>query len=160
MASQQWPTSADEVVGLLRYASEHGVRVVPRGAATNLSGAIAPSDESLVLDITSMNRIVEIDAQARRAVVEPGVINADLKAAAAPAGLVYAPDPASTPTSTIGGNIAENAGGPGCIKHGVTFHHVRAVDVALADGRLVTFTDEDEVDLLGVMSDPKGSSGW
>ena len=146
-------------MGLLRYASEHGVRVVPRGAATNLSGAIAPSDESLVLDLTSMNRIVEIDAQARRAVVEPGVINADLKAAAAPAGLVYAPDPASTPTSTIGGNIAENAGGPGCIKHGVTFHHVRAVDVALADGRLVTFTDEDEVDLLGVMIGSEGILG-
>lgn len=71
-----------------------------------------------------MNQIVEIDAEGRRAVVEPGVINADLKAAAAPAGLVYAPDPASTPISTIGGNIAENAGGPGCIKYGVTFHHV------------------------------------
>jgi FAD/FMN-containing dehydrogenase len=89
-------------------------------------------------------------AQARRAVVEPGVINADLKAAAAPAGLVYAPDPASTPISTIGGNIAENAGGPGCIEYGVTFHHVLALDGALADGRLVTFSDDDEVDLLGV----------
>jgi glycolate oxidase len=153
------PTSSDEVVALLRYASEHGVRMVPRGAATNLSGAIAPGDESLVLDLTSMNRIVEIDAHARRAVVEPGVINADLKAAAARAGLVYAPDPASTPISTIGGNIAENAGGPGCIKHGVTFHHVLAIDVVLADGRLLTFTDDDEVDLLGVMIGSEGILG-
>lgn len=153
------PTSSDQVVALLRYAVEHSVPIVPRGGATNLSGAIAPGDESLVLDLTSMNRIVEIDAQARRAVVEPGVINADLKAAAAAAGLVYAPDPASTPISTIGGNIAENAGGPGCIKYGVTFHHVLAVDVALVDGRLVTFSDKDEIDLLGVMIGSEGILG-
>ena len=120
------PTSNDQVVELLRYATKHGVAIVPRGTATNLSAAIAPGDDSLVLDLTSMNRIVEIDAEGRRAVVEPGVINADLKAAAAPLGLAYAPDPASTPISTIGGNIAENAGGPGCIKYGVTFHHVLA----------------------------------
>jgi glycolate oxidase len=153
------PTSNDQVVALLGYAAEHGLRVVPRGAATNLCAGIAPGDDSLVLDIASMNRIVEIDAQARCAVVEPGVINADLKAAVAPLGLVYAPDPASTPISTIGGNIAENAGGPGCIKHGVTFHHVLAVDVALADGRLVTFSDSDEVDLLGVTIGSEGILG-
>ena len=153
------PTSSDQVMALLRYASEHGIAIVPRGAATNLSAAIAPSDDSLMLDLASMNRIVEIDAQARRAVVEPGVINADLKTAVAPLGLVYAPDPASTPISTIGGNIAENAGGPGCIKYGVTFHHVLAVDVALADGRLVTFSDDDEVDLLGVTIGSEGILG-
>ena len=153
------PTSSEQIVALLRYASQHGIAIVPRGAATNLSAAIAPSDDSLVLDLASMNRIVEIDAQARRAVVEPGVINADLKAAAAPAGLVYTPDPASTPISTIGGNIAENAGGPGCIKYGVTFHHVLAVDVALTDGRLVTFSDGDEVDLLGVTIGSEGILG-
>ena len=152
-------TSSDQVMALLRYASEHGIAIVPRGAATNLSAAIAPGDDSLVLDLASMNRIVEIDAQARRAVVEPGVINADLKTAVAPLGLVYAPDPASTPISTIGGNIAENAGGPGCIKYGVTFHHVLAVDVALADGRLVTFSDDDEVDLLGVTIGSEGILG-
>ena len=153
------PTSSEQIVALLCYASEHGIAIVPRGAATNLSAAIAPSDDSLVLDLASMNRIVEIDAQARRAVVEPGVINADLKAAAAPAGLVYAPDPASTPISTIGGNIAENAGGPGCIKYGVTFHHVLAVDVALTDGRMLTFSDGDEVDLLGVTVGSEGILG-
>ena len=153
------PTSTDQVVELLRYATKHGVAVVPRGTATNLSAALAPGDDSLVLDLTNMNRIVEIDAEGRRAVVEPGVINADLKAAVAPLGLVYAPDPASTPISTIGGNIAENAGGPGCIKYGVTFHHVLAVDVALADGRLVTFSDGDEVDLLGVTIGSEGILG-
>ena len=153
------PTSTDQVVELLRYATKHGVAIVPRGTATNLSAAIAPGDDSLVLDLTNMNRIAEIDAEGRRAVVEPGVINADLKAAAAPLGLVYAPDPASTPISTIGGNIAENAGGPGCIKFGVTFHHVLGLDVVLADGRLVTFSEDDDVDLLGVMIGSEGILG-
>ena len=120
---------------LLGYATEHSVAIVPRGTATNLSAAIAPGDDSLVLDLASMTWIVEIDSAGRRAVVEAGVINADLKAAAAPLGLAYAPDPASTSISTIGGNIAENAGGPGCIKYGATFHHVVGLDVALADGR-------------------------
>jgi glycolate oxidase len=153
------PTSIDQVLALLSYAAQHGLTIVPRGAATNLAAAIVPDADSLVLDLTGMNRILDLDAQARRAVVEPGVINADLKAVAAPAGLVYAPDPASTPISTIGGNIAENAGGPGCIKYGVTFHHVLEVDVALADGRLVTFSDGDDVDLLGVMVGSEGILG-
>jgi glycolate oxidase len=153
------PTSRDQVVKLLRYATEHGVAIVPRGTATNLSAAVAPGDDSLVLDLASMNRIIEIDSAGRRAVIEPGVINADLKAAAAPLGLAYAPDPASSPISTIGGNIAENAGGPGCIKYGVTFHHVLGLDVALADGRLVTFSEDDDVDLLGVMIGSEGILG-
>jgi glycolate dehydrogenase FAD-linked subunit len=153
------PTSIDQVVELLRYATKHGVAIVPRGTATNLSAAIAPGDDSLVLDLASMNRIIEIDAEGRRAVAEPGVINADLKAAAARLGLTYAPDPASTPISTIGGNIAENAGGPGCIKFGVTFHHVLGLDVVLADGRLVTFSEDADVDLLGLMIGSEGILG-
>jgi glycolate oxidase len=103
------PTSIDQVVTLLGYAAERGIPIVSRGAATNLSAAIVPGDDSLMLDLAGMNRILEIDARARRATVEPGVINADLKAAASREGLVYAPDPASNPISTIGGNIAENA---------------------------------------------------
>ena len=105
------------------------------------------------------DRILEVDTQSRLAVVEPGVINADLKAEVASGGLAYSPDPASTPISTIGGNIAENAGGPECIKYGVTFHHVIALGVALTDGRLVTFDQDDEVDLLGLMIGSEGRSG-
>jgi glycolate oxidase len=153
------PTSSDQVVELLRYATKRGVAIVPRGTATNLSAAIAPGEDSLVLDLASMNRIVEIDAEGRRAVVEPGVINAGLKAEAARLGLTYAPDPASTSISTIGGNIAENAGGPGCIKYGVTFHHVLGLDVVLADGRLVGFSADDDVDLLGVVIGSEGILG-
>jgi glycolate dehydrogenase FAD-linked subunit len=153
------PTSSEQVAALLGYATGHGVKIVPRGAATNLSAAIAPDDDALVLDLAGMNRIVDVDVAARRAIVEPGVINADLKAAVAPHGLVYAPDPASSPISTIGGNVAENAGGPACIKYGVTFHHVVELDVALAGGRVVTLRDDDDVDLLGVMVGSEGILG-
>ena len=153
------PASSEQVAALVGFAAEQGVELVPRGAGTNLAAGMAPTDDSLVLDLSGMNRILSVDPQARRAVVEPGVINADLKTRAASAGLVYAPDPASTPISTIGGNIAENAGGPGCIKYGVTFHHVLALEVALADGRLVTFDQDDEVDLLGLMVGSEGTLG-
>jgi glycolate oxidase len=153
------PTTTDQVVRLLGYAAVRGIRIVTRGAATNLAAAIVPTAESLMLDMAGMNRILEVEPQARRAIVEPGVINADLKAAASREGLMYAPDPASSPISTIGGNIAENAGGPGCIKYGVTFHHVLELDVALADGRLVTFREGDNVDLLGVIIGSEGILG-
>jgi glycolate dehydrogenase FAD-linked subunit len=153
------PATGEQVAALVGLAAERGVGIVTRGAGTNLAAGMAPNEESIVLDLTGMNRILEIDAQSHRAIVEPGVINADLKSAVAPAGLAYAPDPASTLISTIGGNIAENAGGPGCIKYGVTFHHVVALEVALADGRLVTFCDDDEVDLLGVMIGSEGTLG-
>lgn len=153
------PTSSDEVATLLGYAAERGIPIVTRGAATNLSAAVVPGDDSLMLDMTGMNRILEVDVRGRRAIVEPGVINADLKTAASRESLMYAPDPASTPISTIGGNIAENAGGPGCIKYGVTFHHVLGLEVVLADGRLVTFSEDDNVDLLGVMIGSEGILG-
>jgi glycolate oxidase len=153
------PTSSEQVAAAVGFAGERGIEIVPRGAGTNLAGGMFPTDESLVLDLTGMDGILEVDPESRLAVVQAGVINADLKARVAPAGLTYSPDPASTPISTIGGNIAENAGGPGCIKYGVTFHHVRALEVALADGRLVTFRDDDEVDLLGLMIGSEGTLG-
>ena len=153
------PATGEQVAALVGFAAERGVGVVARGAGTNLAAGIAPNDDSIVLDLAGMDRILEIDAPSHRAIVEPGVINADLKSAVALEGLAYAPDPASTAISTIGGNIAENAGGPGCIKYGVTFHHVVALDVALADGRLVTFHEDDVVDLLGVMIGSEGTLG-
>src|SRR4051794_1843013 len=153
------PTTTDQVVNLLRYAAERGIPTVTRGAATNLAAAIVPTDESLMLDLAGMNRILAVEARGRRAIVEPGVINADLKAAASREGLIYAPDPASSPISTIGGNIAENAGGPGGIKYGVTFHHVLELEVALSDGRLVTFREGDNVDLLGGIIGSEGILG-
>ncbi|MCD2100235.1 FAD-binding oxidoreductase [Rhodococcus rhodochrous] len=129
------PASADEVVTVLRQASRAGIRVVTRGAGTGLSGGATATSGEIVLDVAGMNRILEIDADNATARVEPGVITADLDAAAAAHGLRYAPDPASAAISSIGGNIATNAGGLRCVKYGVTRDAVLALDVVLGDGR-------------------------
>jgi glycolate oxidase len=152
-------TSADQVAALLAYASERGEAVVPRAAGTNLCGGFAPGPASIVLDLAAMAKVVSIDPDTRRAVVEPGVINADLQAQLAPHGLCFSPDPASAAMSTIGGNIIENAGGPGCLKYGVTFHHVAALEVVLPDGRQLMLAEEDPTDLLGVMIGSEGILG-
>ena len=144
---------------MLGYASERGVPVSPRSAGTNLSGGFKPGPSSVVLDMGARTAIRSIDPDGLRAVVEPGLVNGDLQAALAPYGLCFSPDPASRPISTIGGNIIENAGGPGCIKYGVTFHHVAAIQVALADGSLVRFAEGDAIDLLGVMIGSEGILG-
>jgi glycolate oxidase len=129
--------SSDDVQALMRWASAHRVGVVPRGAGTGLSGAATAFDGCVVLDMSRMNRIIELSVEDRLAVVEPGVINADLSTAAGPHGLMYAPDPSSWDTSTIGGNIATNAGGLRCVRYGATRASVLGLDVVLADGRLL-----------------------
>lgn len=153
------PGSAAQVAAVLDFAAVRGLAVAPRAAGTNLCGGFVPGPESLALDMSAMSRLLEVDVEARRAVVEPGLLNGDLQAALAPHGLCFSPDPASAPISTVGGNIAENAGGPGCLKYGVTFHHVAAVDVALTDGRVLTLGDGDAADLLGVVIGSEGTLG-
>jgi len=153
------PRSAEQVAALLALSAERGFAVVPRAAATNLCGSFVPRPDAVVVDMTAMNRIVSVEEGSLRAVVEPGVINAALQEQLAPLGLCWSPDPASRPISTIGGNIATNAGGPGCIKYGVTFHHVHALQVALADGRVVELRDDDPLDLLGVVIGSEGTLG-
>ncbi|MUK02235.1 FAD-binding protein [Vibrio cholerae] len=133
--------SVRDVVETLRLANEHGIPVVPRGAGTGLAAGAAAAAGEVVLDVHRMNRILRIDPVEQIAVVEPGVLNADLNAAAAAHGLFYAPDPASTAICSIGGNIATNAGGMRCAKYGVTRESVLSLTVVLADGRvLVTGT--------------------
>lgn len=151
--------SADQAASLLGYASERGIPISPRGAGTNLCGGFVPGPSSVVLDMSGMTRILSLDRDGLRATVEPGLVNGDLQLALTPHGLCFSPDPASAAISTIGGNIIENAGGPGCIKHGVTFHHVAAVDAALADGTLRRFAEGDDVDLLGIMIGSEGILG-
>jgi glycolate dehydrogenase FAD-linked subunit len=129
--------SADDVVAALGWASEHRIPVVPRGAGTGLSGGVATPMGALVLDLTAMNRILEIDAADRVARVEAGVVNSAVSAAAAPHGLMYAPDPSSWETSTIGGNLATNAGGLRCIRYGATRASVLGLTAVLADGRVL-----------------------
>nr|WP_251364132.1 MULTISPECIES: FAD-binding protein [unclassified Leucobacter] len=127
----------DEVSEILRIAHARGVPVVPRGAGTGLSGGAAAGGGEIVLSLSRMNRILEIDPVDQVARVEAGVLNADISHAALPYGLLYAPDPASRAISTIGGNIATNAGGLRCAKYGVTREAVLALTAVLADGRVI-----------------------
>ena len=128
----------DDVVETMRWATRHRVPVVARGAGTGLAGGAAATDGCVVLSLARMNAIVTVNADDQLAVVEPGVINADLQKAAHAVGLMFAPDPASFETSTIGGNIATNAGGLRCVKYGVTRESVLGLQVVLADGRVLT----------------------
>lgn len=127
----------DDVATTLRHANAERVPVVPRGAGTGLSGGATAGAGALVLDLSGMNRVLELSAEDQLAVVEPGVITADLDRAAAEHGLRYAPDPASAALSTIGGNIATNAGGLRCAKYGVTRDSVLGLEAVLADGTVL-----------------------
>lgn len=131
------PGSTSEVQAVLRVASAHRVPVVARGAGSGLTGGANASDGCIVLSLARMNRILELDRRGLFAVVQPGVINGALKAAATEQGLWYAPDPASWEFSTIGGNLATNAGGLCCVKYGVTGDAVLGLEAVLADGSLV-----------------------
>src|SRR5438552_1309235 len=131
------PGNRDEVIAVVRLLGALGMPFVPRGAGTGLSGGALADGDAVLIVLTRLNRILKIDARNRLAVVEPGVVNVRLSLAAAPHGLQHTPDPSSQTACTIGGNVAENAGGPHCLKYGVTATHVLALEVALADGRVV-----------------------
>src|SRR5262249_40226167 len=121
--------STADVVTTVRVAAEHRVPIVPQGARTGLAGAANASDGGIVLSMTAMDRILEIDKPNRLAVVQPGVVNAALSRAVAEHGLAYPPDPGSWESSTIGGNVATNAGGMCCVKYGVTAEYVLGLEV-------------------------------
>ena len=131
------PASTDEVAALMRLASRHRVPVVPRGAGTGLSGGAAGIEGALTIAVTRMNRILEIDRDNLCVVTQPGVINAELKAAVAKEGLFYPPDPASYESCSIGGNLGTNAGGLCCVKYGQTRDWVLGLEVVLADGTVI-----------------------
>jgi len=132
-----FPGTRDEVIAVVGALAAHDVPFVPRGAGTGLSGGALADSETALVVLTRLNRIIEIDPRNRRAIVEPGVVNVRLSAAVAPYGLHYAPDPSSQTACTIGGNVAENAGGPHCLKYGATTAHILALEIVLADGRVV-----------------------
>jgi glycolate oxidase len=132
------PRTVEQVQHVMRTATALRVPVVPQGARTGLSGAANASDGCVVLSLTKMDRILEIDTVERIAVVEPGVVNATLSRAVAERGMYYPPDPSSWETCTIGGNIGTASGGLCCVKYGVTAEYVLGLDVVLADGRLLT----------------------
>lgn len=156
--------SIDDVQSALRIASEHRLPVVPRGAGTGLTGGAMGGAGELVLSTARMNRILEISPADQLAVVEPGVINAELNTALEPHGLFFAPDPASRAISTIGGNIATNAGGLLCAKYGVTREAVLGLKVVLADGTLLelghrTVKGVTGLDLTALMIGSEGTLG-
>jgi glycolate oxidase len=157
------PATRDEVVAVVRLAARHGIPVVPRGAGTGLSGGAVTLKGGIALQLSRMRRILEIDPKTRTAVVEPGVVNQDLQEAASRHGLFYAPDPSSQKACTVGGNAAENSGGPHCLYYGVTTNHVVGLEVVFADGT-VAWLGEDApdrvgLDLLGVIVGSEGTLG-
>ncbi|WP_219413824.1 FAD-binding oxidoreductase [Pseudonocardia nigra] len=157
-------TSAEETREVVAACHRHGVPVVARGAGTGLSGGANAVDGGIVLAMDRMSRIVEIDPVERLAVVEPGVVNDDLRAAAAAQGLWYPPDPASSPWSTIGGNVATNAGGLCCVKYGVTRDYVLGLQMATGTGELVrlgrrTAKGVAGYDLAGLVVGSEGTLG-
>ncbi|MFZ5754220.1 MAG: FAD-binding oxidoreductase [Bacillota bacterium] len=131
------PENREDVQAILKAASKYQTPVIPRGGGTSLAGGSVPSEGSIVIDMSRMNRILEIDTKNLVAVVQPGVITADLHRAVEAQGLFYPPDPQSMNMCTIGGNIATNAGGPKCFKYGVTKDYVLGLEFVLADGRVL-----------------------
>jgi glycolate oxidase len=155
------PATTREVADVMKIAARHGVPIVPRGAGTGLSGGAVTIHGGIALQMTRMRHILEIDPVAETATVEPGVVNQELSLAAAVHHLFYAPDPSSQKACTIGGNAAENSGGPHCLYYGVTTNHVLGMEVVLADGSVhwVSGDAPDRVglDLCGVLVGSEGT---
>jgi glycolate oxidase len=157
------PRSTAETAAVLRLLDAHGIPFVPRGAGTGLSGGALPVGAPVMICTSRLNRIRDIDVPNRRIVAESGVVNAWVSAAVAAAGLHYAPDPSSQPACTIGGNIAENSGGPHTLKYGVTTNHVLGVELVLPDGEVVALggavEDAPGYDLTGLVVGSEGTFG-
>ena len=155
------PASTQQVSEVMKIAAREQIPVVPRGAGTGLSGGAVTIRGGIALQVTRMRRILEIDPVAQTALVEPGVVNKELSLASAPLRLFYAPDPSSQNACTIGGNAAENSGGPHCLYYGVTTNHVLGMEVVLADGsiRWVSGDSPDRLglDLCGVLVGSEGT---
>jgi len=155
------PDNAHQVAEVVRIARRHGVPVTARGAGTGLSGGAIPYDGGIVIVTSRMNRILEVDPEDRIAVVEPGVINLDVSRAVARHGLYYAPDPSSQKVCTIGGNVAENAGGPHCLRYGTTTNHVLGLEIVTPEGDLVWLggktPDPPGYDLTGLVVGSEGT---
>src|SRR5689334_21402255 len=143
-----FPRSTEDVAAIVKISAEHGVTIVGRGAGTGLSGGAIPRAGGMIIEFSRMNRILEIDLENERAVVQPGVVNLDITVAVQDSGYFYAPDPSSQRACTIGGNVAENAGGPHTLAYGVTTNHVLGLEMVLPDGTIVE-TGGKELDLPG-----------
>jgi glycolate oxidase len=153
------PARTGEVVACVRVCAEHGIPFVARGAGTGLSGGAVPVAEGIVIGLSRMNRILDVDVPNRRVRLQPGVTNLDVTRAVARHGLHYAPDPSSQQVCTIGGNVAENSGGAHCLKYGFTTNHVLEAELVLAGGEVVRLAEGDPLDLLGAVVGSEGTLG-
>jgi glycolate oxidase len=156
-----FPQSADDVAAIVRLAIQHGIPIVGRGAGTGLSGGAIPRAGGIVISFARMNRIVALDLNDERAVLEPGVVNLEITQAVEGQGYFYAPDPSSQRACTIGGNVAENAGGPHTLAYGVTTNHVLGLEAVLPDGTVISTggksPDLPGYDLTGLLTGSEGT---
>ena len=157
------PGDVDQVAAVVKAARWANVPIVPRGSGTGLAGGAVPAEGGIILSLTRLNRIVKIDLENRVAVVEPGVINVDITKAVAKDGFFYAPDPSSQAACSIGGNVANNSGGPHTLAYGVTTNHVLGVEVVLDDGAIAWLggevPDRPGYDLCGIFVGSEGTLG-
>jgi glycolate oxidase subunit GlcD len=157
------PESTAQVAAVLAILHRHRVPFIPRGAGTGLSGGAVPRGGDVVVSLTRMTRLLEVDAESRRAVVEAGHVNLDLTRRVEHLGYYYAPDPSSQAACTLGGNVAENAGGPHCLKYGVTLNHVLGLTVVLSGGRVARLGSKASgspgYDLVGLLVGSEGTMG-
>lgn len=157
------PTTAQETSGVVRVAARHGVPIVPRGAGTGLSGGATAIGGGVVISTARMDKILQVDARNGRVLCQPGVINWELSQYLKPYGYQFAPDPSSQKACTVGGNIANNSGGPHCLKYGITASHVLGVEMVLPDGSVIWTGEGAPVapgyDLTGVVTGSEGTIG-
>src|SRR5438270_6023148 len=156
-----FPRTTEEVVGLVKIAAEYKLPLVGRGAGTGLSGGAIALSGGMMISFARMNRILEIDIENEFALVQPGVVNLDVTLAVAPFGYFYAPDPSSQRACTIGGNVAENAGGPHTLAYGVTTNHVVSLEAVLIDGTVIEVggraPESPGYDLVGLLTGSEGT---
>jgi len=157
------PGDVEQVSGVIKAAKRANVPIVPRGSGTGLAGGAVPAEGGIVLSLARLNRILKIDLENRIAIVEPGVINADVTKALAKDGFFYAPDPSSQAACSIGGNVANNSGGPHTLAYGVTTNHVLGLEVVLDDGQVLWLggevPDTPGYDLCGIFVGSEGTMG-
>src|SRR5579864_107449 len=157
------PSTVEQVSAVLRYCREGGIKIVPRGAGTSLSGGALPLTDGVLLGMAKFNRILDIDYANRCVTAQPGVTNLGISHAVAGAGFYYAPDPSSQIACTIGGNVAENSGGVHCLKYGLTTNNLLGLEIVLIDGEIVRLggkhLDSEGYDLMGVMTGSEGLLG-
>src|SRR3989338_791956 len=158
-----FPTSAEHVASVVRLANREGVPFVARGAGTGLSGGCLPAEVGIVVSLMRMNRVLEVDYENQIAVVEPWLVNLHLSWAVGPKGFYYAPDPSSQQACTVGGNIANNSGGPHTLKYGVTVNHVLGLEVVLPDGEIMWLggrtREAQGYDMAGLFVGSEGTFG-